>query len=67
MTIKCDKCDSTNVMKTEITRITPKKPKPLTMSEHRQLPKYPSITMENKIYKWALTCLDCGHRIEYWK
>ena len=62
--IKCDKCGSTNV---EETLIDPPRPEPQTMTEWMNRPKFPRATLEIKYYKYALTCLDCGYRVEYWQ
>jgi len=64
MSIKCDKCGSLNVEKV---RLNPSKIEPKTMSEYIKQPKFSSMTLEVRYHKYALQCLDCGHRVEYWE
>jgi predicted nucleic-acid-binding Zn-ribbon protein len=62
MKIFCDKCGSDEV---KVTCLDPPKERDYTMTEYANRPKFVSVPAVITYHHYALTCLNCGYRIEY--
>ena len=62
MKIKCDKCGKTNVQ--EIMLNKPEE-KVWGMEDYSTRPRFVSVPAVMIYRQYALTCPDCGHRVEY--
>lgn len=60
--ITCDDCGSIQVVETCLD--PPKEPE-YTMTGYSKRPMFKVVNAVMTYYNYALTCLDCGHRIEY--
>jgi hypothetical protein len=60
--VRCDKCGSTKVYKTEV---DPTPQSPPSMKEYMNRPKFPTMPAVIRYRRYTLTCLDCGYRVTY--